>query len=281
MATAEVQSPEATCVEFDLVDPSEVSDGARTWCVRAANFVVGFSRVEAGAVLARETQVDEYFVLFVDAGGHVTSAQGEVECGPDTLVIVPPGRSSVVATQGGQIVRVFSRHADDLAARSANAASYETRPSGVWDVDLRTPAAGPRLLTYQLESPGQPGGRSRVFRSANLMMNVFTERTERRDATALTPHWHDHFEQGSLALSGRWVHHLRYPWVPDLKTWREDQHVACGSPSLTIIPAGVEHTSQDIGSGVSRLVDIFSPPRADFMREQGKVLNSRDYPLFE
>ena len=42
----------------------------------------------------------------------------------------------------------------------------------------------------------------RVFRSGDLMMNVFGPRTRRRDPARLSPHWHDDFEQGSIVLAG-------------------------------------------------------------------------------
>jgi hypothetical protein len=78
-------------------------------------------------------------------------------------------------------------------------------------------------------------------------------------------------------LAGTWTHHLRYPWVPDSRAWRENQHLRCGAPSITIIPAGVEHTSQDRGEGTSWLVDVFAPPRADFLA-RGLVRNAAEYP---
>ena len=57
-----------------------------------------------------------------------------------------------------------------------------------------------------------------------------------------------------------------------------DGHLRCGAPSVTIIPAGVEHTSQDTGDGESWLVDVFAPPRADFLA-RGIVRNAAEYDV--
>ena len=71
-----------------------------------------------------------------------------------------------------------------------------------------------------------------------------------------------------------------YPsYTPDLKTtWREDEHMDYGSPSVLVIPARVVHTSQDVGEGAARLIDVFGPPRLDFSSKPGFVLNEADYP---
>jgi mannose-6-phosphate isomerase-like protein (cupin superfamily) len=119
----------------------------------------------------------------------------------------------------------------------------------------------------------------RLFRSTNLMVNLFLPWPEPRDETRLSPHAHDDFEQISLALEGTFKHHLRYPWVPDKTRWRDDEHVVFSSPSVLVIPARVVHTSQNIGNGVARLVDIFAPPRLDFSSKPGFVLNAAEYPM--
>ena len=119
----------------------------------------------------------------------------------------------------------------------------------------------------------------RVFRSTNLMLNVMTARDVPRDTTKLTPHSHTDFEQASLTLSGRWIHHMRYNWGPDLATWIPDDHGEMSTPSVIIIPATAVHTSRDVGEGESSLYDIFCPPRLDFARKKGFVINEDEYPL--
>jgi hypothetical protein len=94
----------------------------------------------------------------------------------------------------------------------------------------------------------------------------------------MSPHAHEDFDQASLALKGGFIHHLRYPWTPDMTTWREDGHHAVGSPSVIIMPAQVIHTSQDVGEGWAQLIDIFAPPRPDFVEKPGWLCNEQDYP---
>jgi hypothetical protein len=114
-----------------------------------------------------------------------------------------------------------------------------------------------------------------------MMVNLFAHYFTRRDPDALSPHWHDDFEQASLTLNGNWVHHMRYNWGSALKDWVPDDHGEMATPSVIIIPARAIHTSQDIGEDgpESSLYDIFCPPRMDFAAMPGFVLNEDEYPL--
>jgi hypothetical protein len=266
--------------EFAQARPQiQESDGSPTWLSRGANFVVAVTRVRAGTVLARTGQLDEYMVVAPpELSLDVTAGAGALEAEADSLTIVPPGDSAVTAKGHGYVYRIFSTQADDLANLSANAAVYadgapEVAPLEPWP----DPVGGFRLRTYPLSklSSGEVFGR--IFRSTNLMVNLFEPYDEGRPQDALSPHHHDDFEQGSLCLAGDFEHYLRAPWGKDRAAWKPDETVRCGSPSLTVIPAGTIHTTAWFGPG--RMIDIFAPPRMDFSTKPGWVRNAADYPM--
>lgn len=267
--------------------PQEADAQAQHWYTRGQNFVVVFTRAEAGAVMGRTDQVDEYVVLLPDPGsvieieaqdGSGGTAMTRVE-GP-AIVMVPPGPSTIMVVAGGQVVRLLTHHAADLVARCANAAAYATPHPAVTPVEpWPAPAGGWRVRAYDVDVPEMQGRFGRIWRCTTFMVNWFYPRLGPRDVTKLSPHHHDDFEQGSLALDGEFVHHLRWPWTTDLNAWREDEHALCGSPSIAVIPPPSIHTTQAIGAGHNTLVDIFSPPRLDFSRKPGWVLNADDYGM--
>jgi hypothetical protein len=259
------------------------ADGTRHWITRAANFVTVVSQAVEGAVLERENG-DEYMVLLAPETAAVIEADGQrVESNGNSLTIVPPGESRITVRKAGIVVRVFSNKASDLVAAAKNAAIYadgapEVTPIAPWP----DPVGGFRLRHYDLNAIASldPSPlKMRVFRSTNLMINIFMPWNTRRDERKLSPHSHENFEQMSLGLKGSFVHHLRYPWTPDKTRWRDDEHEHYDSPSILVIPARVIHTTQDVGQGSTWLVDIFAPPRMDFSSKPGFVLNAAEYPL--
>src|SRR5450631_1904587 len=263
-----------------LVDP----DGSRHWITRAANFVVVVTEAAQNAVFDRLKNPDEYMLLLpkgteasIDAGGKRVDAKGA------SLTIVPPGVSHVKVQKSGTVVRIFSNKAEDLVARAANAGTYaDGAPEVTPIVPWPDPVGGFRLRHYAMSdfpSSDPSPLKMRVFRSTNLMINIFEPWTKRRDETKLSPHSHDDFEQVSLALEGSFVHHLRYPWGPNKTKWNEDEHEHYKSPSVLVIPPRVIHTTQDIGDGTTWLIDIFGPPRVDFSSKPDFVLNAAEYPM--
>lgn len=250
--------------------------GSRTWSVRGRNFVVSVTELAAGDRLDEHDLRDEYALLVPSAAAVVVehADAGAVTVARPAFVVVPAGTSTVRAASPTTVVRVFSAFCPDPVRRAVNRAD---------EVDPRTaplppPAAGSgRIGVHPLEAvPEQEGRLGRIFRTASLMVNWLPDRVGPRDPEALSPHAHVDFEQLSLTLDGDHVHHFRTPWTPRMSEWRDDQHVEVGSPSMVLIPPTVVHTTRAVGEGRHSLVDVFAPPRADFLA-QGWVLNAADY----
>ncbi len=176
--------------------------------------------------------------------------------------------------------------ADEVLARQAsNAARYAEGATEVAPVEpWPEPAGGYRLRRYSTLEAYARGGLVHAFRTRKLMMVPYARFLEPRDETALTPHSHADFEQGSIGLEGEW---MRVPWTPNRRHWRPDMHLQVGSPSTLIIPAGVIHTSQGIAGEGMRLIDVFAPPRMDFPSAAGSTTPptircpGRPHPMFE
>jgi hypothetical protein len=267
--------------------PQEADQLSSSWYVRGQNFVVAYTKAEAGAVLIRHQQADEYVVLLPDQhcvveitarGGDRPDAVTRVK--GMSIVMVPPGPSSIRVVSGGQIVRLLTHNARDLLDRCSNAASYEAAHENVAPlVAWPEPRGGWKVRAYAIDVPKADGRFGRIWRCTTFMVNWFYPQQGPRDKTKMSPHHHDDFEQGSLALNGEFVHHLRWPWTVDMNAWRKDEHAHCAAPSLIVIPPPAIHTTQAIGSEVNALIDIFSPPRRDFSLKAGWVLNADDYEM--
>ncbi|MBL8589086.1 MAG: hypothetical protein JNK46_11205 [Methylobacteriaceae bacterium] len=261
--------------------PPQIDDASgRSWFLRGQNFVLAYSETKAGALFARDAQPDEYALLIPDATDVRIEAGDESKTarGP-AIVFVPPGVSRVSLPAGGRLVRLFTSASADMVAACPNAASYATQraaipPFKAWP----TPPDGFRIRAYSLDVAPQPGRFGRIFRCTTFMINVLDPQIGPRDVTKLSPHHHDDFEQCSLALEGAFMHHLRWPWTVNMNAWREDEHQHFASPSALVIPPPCIHTTRGLEPGLNQLIDIFSPPRMDFSKQPGWVLNGADYP---
>src|SRR3546814_5653410 len=74
-----------------------------------------------------------------------------------------------------------------------------------------------------------------LYRSTNMMVNLFPVAEEPRDPNKMSPHHHDDFEQCSLTLQGDFMHYIRWPWTVNKAIWRDDAKIRCSAPSITII----------------------------------------------
>ncbi len=280
-APAAIRFAPADYVKFYEIAPQETGPGAKTWYGRGQNFILAYSEIDGVAELERTDQADEYVVLLPGDGLslELEGAGGPRSVSEPSFIVMPPGRSKVTATGKGRLVRLFTSKATDLAARCANAQSYaEPHPNVPPFEPWPEPPAGYAIRAYPLEVPAVPGRFGCLYRCTTFMVNFFEVKPP-RDEHNLSPHFHDDFEQCSLALEGVYLHHIRWPWVSDSTKWIDDDHKRCASPSMAVIPPPSLHTSQGIDPDGNRLVDIFSPPRRDFSEKPGWVLNADDYPM--
>jgi hypothetical protein len=288
LATAPGPAPQGRIAAPELADydrqqPQETTAaGSRTWLTRGQNFVLAYTSARGGDSFVRSGQVDEYVVVLphdesrveISAGGQTVPVSGR------SVVVVPPGDSSVTTTADCDVVRLFTVRSGDLADRCGNAESYvedhpHVAPFAAWP----DPPEGFRIRVYPVaDIQKDPNRFGRIFRCSTFMVNFLFPHEGPRDTTKLSPHHHDDFEQCSLAVRGEFVHHIRTPWTTSLDDWREDVHHKCGSPSVAVIPPPTVHTTQATGPGTNQLIDIFCPPRADFSAKPGWVLNAGEYP---
>lgn len=150
----------AEYARFYEMAPQEGSPQVRTWYARGQNFLVVYTEAQEGAVLSRSAQPDEYVVLLPQRSTaiEVTTPQGTTPVAGFSLVIVPPGESSIRVRAGGPIYRLVSTRSVDLAALCCNAASYATpHPNVAPLVPWPAPPDGYRVRAYSLDVPEAPG----------------------------------------------------------------------------------------------------------------------------
>ncbi|WP_290690349.1 MULTISPECIES: hypothetical protein [unclassified Haematobacter] len=248
--------------------------GWRLTRARGKRFIVDYA--VAGAEPLRQQAAIEAVAIFPDASGCVTQEDRTVEAPARSLCLLGEGDFSIVAAPGTAIA-IIKPISGGAPADAINDADYAAAEDGI--LPLAPPGhpvqSGPRVIHADDIHAPTDKPRLKILRSRCLSFN-WVEYTGLRDRTKLSPHAHEDFEQGSLALAGSFLHHLRTPWGPDATVWREDLHLEAPSPSLCVIPPKVIHTTEGLGSGRHLLIDIFAPPRADFLA-RGWVSNAADY----
>lgn len=268
--------------EFAKRDPSEQTvAGSKLWWARSQAIVSNYIEAAADDVLSLADQRDEYVILLPspDTRALLQAGSETVEVVGRTLVIMPPGPSSITVATDIALLRLFSSESPELCARCDNNDVYDGPDPNVTPFEAwPDPPDGFRIRPYSLDDFPQDKERfGRLFRCTTLMINYFYP-VGPRDPSVLSPHHHDDFEQLSLQVTGDYIHHIRTPWTVNMADWREDEHQFCTAPSITVIPPPSVHTSQAVGDHDHILVDIFAPPRADFSARPGWVLNADEYP---
>lgn len=266
---------------FFYREAPQIDDASgKTWMVRGHNFVLAWTEAANGGVFSRKGQPDEYAVLLPKAGALIEWNGTTTEVPGWSVAFVPAGDSTITLPEGGPLTRLFSIRSEDLAEACSNARGYDTArvhipPFAAWP----DPVGGWKVRHYSLDVPREEGRFGRIFRCTTMMINVLDPFEGPRDPAKMSPHHHDDFEQCSLALDGKFDHHLRWAWTTDMAEWRDDRTVSMAAPSALVIPPPVIHTTRATGEEYNQLVDIFCPPRVDFSEKQGWVLNASDYPM--
>lgn len=276
----------ATYALFYREAPVENDANGQAWYCRGQNMIVNHILARAGGRFSRAGQLDEYALLIPEAEmSVVVAARGregweeQAVTGP-AVVFIPPGESRIEARTEGVLLRLLTTRAADLLAKCPNAGDYAERDPNVPPFEAwPEPVGGYRIRAYPGNVPPQKGRFGRLYRGSTIMVNFGDGRRGKRDPRDVSPHHHDDFEQYSIALAGEFTHHIRWPWTSDMTSWREDEHVRCAAPSVTVIPPPATHTSVGMTDGLNRLCDAFCPPRRDFSAREGWVLNAADYPV--
>lgn len=264
---------------LDLAQPPAATPTvARHWTGRAQNFAVAWHQAGPAGSSAASESADEALLIVLDAPVAISGAGSDAEAPPRSICILPPGAWQLDLRPGATCV-VLSSLREGVAAGALNEAAYAPPDPRIAPVGppwraLRN-AAEVRIFSIDSIAAPKDKPRLKMLQTATLSIN-WVEYEGPRDRHALSPHSHTSFEQGSLALAGDFVHHLRVEWGQDADAWQDDQHARLGSPSLMVVPVHTIHTSEGVGPGRHLLIDVFSPPRADFIAK-GWVANSGDY----
>lgn len=286
LQATEVRTPFKPASYARFYEESPVDDDAngQAWYCRGQNMIVNYVLAKTAGRFSRSGQIDEYALLIPEPGMRVviTAKDEEQSVTGPAVVFIPPGDSTIEARSDGVLLRLLTTRSEDLVAKCSNQGDYAERDPNVAPFEAwPEPVGGYRIRAYPGDVPGQKGRFGRLYRGSTIMVNFGDGRVGKRDPRDVSPHHHDDFEQYSIALAGVFVHHLRWPWTSDSTMWREDEHEQCASPSVTVIPPPAIHTSVGMTDGLNRLCDAFCPPRKDFSRREGWVLNAADYPLPE
>ncbi|WP_207844372.1 hypothetical protein [Williamsia soli] len=253
--------------------------GGRSWTVRGNNYALEYVEAAAGDVFSYESACEHVMIVPDDGVDLQISSLGQqVRVTEAAVVVLPAGATELAVGGDMRFVSLVDNRDTHRTGSALNQESYrepDPRVSGIKVAARREPSTGPEVFALSAYPP-EPGRFGTIFQSETFLVNLLDLQQGPRDATKLSPHHHDDFEQCSLALAGVWTHHLRTPWGPDKSQWRDDEHRTIGSPSVTIIPPPLVHTSEAVGEGANRLIDVFCPIRQDFI-DKGWVLNSTNY----
>jgi hypothetical protein len=217
--------------------------------------------------------------LLLPAQGATVSGDHAADIPGHAVAILPAGAYALRLAARGEAYILATDRLDRPADEAINAEDYVQRDSRIEPLGrpFGRPQAANGIRIYPVEDIAIPpdNGRLRFLQSETMSLN-WVEYNGVRDRDALSPHAHDDFEQATLAISGHFLHHVRTPWGRNANLWREDAHLPAAPHSVVIVPPEIVHTTEGVGDGLHILIDIFAPPRRDFIAKNW-VFNAADY----
>jgi mannose-6-phosphate isomerase-like protein (cupin superfamily) len=234
------------------------------------------------------TSGDEILFIFPETGGELETVDGIHQIPPRAFVIASPGKIDVRPDGLGSVYALTTGATQPAKELAVNAVDYRITDRRVKPVCSSLASAADRredlhadlradLRVYLIDQMQFPAENSRLkFLRTKTMSINWVEYEGPRNRAQLSPHAHTDFEQGSLAISGNFIHHIRTPWAPDANQWQEDRHLDASADSVLIVPPELIHTTEGVGEGRHVLIDIFAPPREDFIAK-GWVHNAGEY----
>ena len=267
--THEVVSNGATFVR--LTD--EMASDSPT-LVASQNFLLQW--LEGSNHSASFSSDEETVVILACGTARLTGSSWSAGMEGPAVAIVPAGQNDL-RLESGTAVILATQRSDVARSEALNAPlAADGRVAAVGHpMTRKRPLASAEVIKVADLAPPPDNGRLRFLQSATMSVN-FVLYDGPRGSDSLSPHAHDDIEQGTLALAGDYVHHLRTPWGRDASEWRDDVHLPAGRGTLLLIPPELVHTTEGVGTGQHMLVDIFAPPRRDFIAK-GWMANAGDY----
>jgi hypothetical protein len=264
--------------EADLVSLQGAPHGAlKRCCARGQNFLIDWFEAQEAATI-KFSGGAETMVLLFESGARVSGNGRSTKAPRRSLSVVPAGDYEILLQGAGRGCILSTDRRDALPA-PLNAASYRSPDTRIAPVGTPWPRTGDpqRVQVFDIDKVQAPADnpRLKMFQSATMSVN-WVDYDGPRDRSALSPHSHRDFEQASLAVEGDFVHHLRVEWGRNANAWRDDEHRLAGSPSVLVIPPDLIHTTEGVNAGHHLLIDIFAPPRRDFIAKNW-VLNAAEY----
>lgn len=250
-------------------------DGAVTPIVaQSQNFSLQWIARAGTTAFASATEV---IVVLAAGEAQLVGPRGSTNLSGPAVAIVPAGSHSLVLVGDGPAAVIATDRTDLAGTDALNLpVAADRRIARIDGGFTRTaPLVAPQVIAIAELAPPPGNGRLRFVQSETISIN-FVLYEGARGSDALSPHAHDDIEQGSLAILGDYIHHLRTPWGRDAADWRDDIHLPAGPGTLLLIPPELIHTTQGVGDGQHMLIDVFAPPRRDFIAK-GWVANAADY----